>query len=456
MVWGSYFAPEVDRARDTLRQVEDPFTVLPNHNSRVNQWRLFFPIIGYVFNLGDRPFLTLPFLGCLVTLSYIAALFRKHPFSLPETLLATMLMAMLPWYFVSTGWLAYFDSWLVLGLLVAAFSRNRWALLAACLVTPWIDERFVLGFPIVLLVRVALVDKASGLTKQQRSELLWMIGATLVYPVIRALALLSGNDPVTQPYASEHTSSVFAVPVSTFVAGLWQGYRVMWLFVGVFIAFAYRRFGGLAFAFACFLVVGTAFGSLVIAGDMHRSLQMLLPALVVGVIHAKVIWQRAFVGALAAAVVMMVLLPASHRLWFENYPIGRLSQELLREPPDDEELMNRGIARASQLLSEGDTRGAVMIADDLVDRLEFPVTGLLFRADLHADLGELADAEADVRRAIELAPNSPHCHFAYGVLLIEMEKRGEALDEFKKAAELGGPQWSGYADSTAAIRMLSR
>ena len=56
--------------------------------------------------------------------------------------------------FVSTGWLAYFDSWYVLGLLVATFSGSRSSPRpqpACC--APWIDERFVLALPLVVLIR---------------------------------------------------------------------------------------------------------------------------------------------------------------------------------------------------------------------------------------------------------------------------------------------------------------
>jgi hypothetical protein len=57
------------------------------------------------------------------------------------------------WFFVATGWLGYYDSWLFLGLLTVSFSQRRWLLCSACLLTPWIDERFFIGFPLALLVR---------------------------------------------------------------------------------------------------------------------------------------------------------------------------------------------------------------------------------------------------------------------------------------------------------------
>ena len=40
-----------------------------------------------------------------------------------SVLALTTLLATCSWFFVSTGWLGYFDSWLILSLLVVTFTR---------------------------------------------------------------------------------------------------------------------------------------------------------------------------------------------------------------------------------------------------------------------------------------------------------------------------------------------
>ena len=52
---------------------------------------------------------------------------------------------------ISTAWLAYFDSWYILGLLLTVFASPA-EMLAAVVVTPWIDERFVLTLPLCLIL----------------------------------------------------------------------------------------------------------------------------------------------------------------------------------------------------------------------------------------------------------------------------------------------------------------
>ena len=102
MLWNGFFLPEVDRAHDTLRQLANPFDLIPNHNSRVNQWRLLFPVLGNVAHLSDWQFLSLPFVGCIATLFYVVRICQRHELSTLESFFVVALAAMSPWYFVST------------------------------------------------------------------------------------------------------------------------------------------------------------------------------------------------------------------------------------------------------------------------------------------------------------------------------------------------------------------
>src|SRR5207244_6040546 len=86
---------------------------------------------------------------------------RARSFSWSECAMMSLIAGASAWFFVSTGWLGYYDAWLGLGLLAVGFSRRPWVAGVACVLTPWVDERFVLGFPLALLVRWIRTDHAT-------------------------------------------------------------------------------------------------------------------------------------------------------------------------------------------------------------------------------------------------------------------------------------------------------
>jgi len=63
-----------------------------------------------------------------VAVAYTARLIQQRGGPAFLASVAAASIACADWLFVSLGWLAYFDSWSVLGLLVATFSPSRFAL----------------------------------------------------------------------------------------------------------------------------------------------------------------------------------------------------------------------------------------------------------------------------------------------------------------------------------------
>ena len=147
------FQIEVRRGISVLEQVAHPGTAITDPLHRAIQWRLLFPLIGHFLPLPPVAFFALAHLGCLVVLAYLITLLRRADFNWTDTTLATLTLGATSWFFTSTGWLGYFDSWLALALLVVAFAPSRWAVWTACLLAPWIDERFIIAAPLALFCR---------------------------------------------------------------------------------------------------------------------------------------------------------------------------------------------------------------------------------------------------------------------------------------------------------------
>src|SRR4051812_47558674 len=122
--------PEFNRAFFALQQLHDPWQRIENPTHRVIEWRLLFPLLGHYLGFPDGLYFALPHLGCVAALVAIAGSMWRMTRAVLATAAATLLAATASWYFVSTGWLAYFDSWLVAALVLASFANSRWVLLS--------------------------------------------------------------------------------------------------------------------------------------------------------------------------------------------------------------------------------------------------------------------------------------------------------------------------------------
>ena len=150
--------PEVNGANFRLQQIERPFAPSENLTHWPLRWRILFPLLAHYLNLSPKVFFALPFAGCFLVLGLIAHIVLRETESALLALLSSMLAATTSWFFVSTGWLGYFDSWYVLGLLCVACIHSRVVLVSCCLLMPWVDERFIVAFPLAFAMRVAVFN----------------------------------------------------------------------------------------------------------------------------------------------------------------------------------------------------------------------------------------------------------------------------------------------------------
>jgi hypothetical protein len=327
--------PEYGRAAVTLDQVADPWatpdTLLHPHL----RWRLFFPVLWHYLPLPTWLLFAMPFAGCLAVLWVVCWLTLERIHSLTSAVLATLAFAALPWFFVSTGWLLYFDSWLVLGMLTVAFIPSRFVVAAACLATPWIDERFVLALPVTIIVRaVALDRRAVAVWRDFLYDLATVALASLPYLAVRGLAWL-GGEPTTADYIHSHYAEVREVSWTRLIDGLWSGFRIEWVFVVVAIWLTGRRAGWSWAVVLAIVVILSAGGSLYIAADMSRNLMAISPVLLLG-IWLWESWRANSLGwVLPGVVVAGALLPAAHVMWDQKIAIRYLPAEIdsWRHPP---------------------------------------------------------------------------------------------------------------------------
>jgi hypothetical protein len=415
----AHFNPEVNRAVWALRQIEDPFIEIPGTTNAPLRWRLAFPLLAHHLHFPPLVFLALPHLGALLVIGLITGLTLREGGGRAAAAATAALMGTTSWFFASTGWLAYFDSWYVLGILVLTFGRSPVSRVLACLLTPWVDERFLLSLPLCLTVRaVHRGQLGSGGAGGPWRDWALCGAAVLPYLVARAAA---GDESGLSAYLANRLSKDH--DPWRCLAGVWAGLRVAWVFVAAYLYVAVRTARGIWKPVVLLVVPATAVGMLVLAGDYSRSMSMLLPAALLGVwlsfADGDASGAPATSGAprprhgpalLAGALALNLLLPAQHVVGAFVSPIYYVHHEIerYRNPPPyltGEAQLRQG----QQQESAGDLAGAIASYDAAIALSPRGWAVYAQRGIARSKRNEWQAALADYRRALDLAPADwPH------------------------------------------------
>ena len=329
--------PELHRASFALQQLADPWMRIDDATNRVIEWRLLFPLIGHYLQLPHWLYLALPHAGCLLALAAISSIAWKATRDATATVCSALIAATASWFFVSTGWLAYFDSWLILALVLASFARKRWVLFAVALLAPWVDERFILALPICAVVRAGVRHDAGETHGAWWRDVLTLLAGLAPYVAVRLGAEVMHVRETSKSYWTDRP--LLPAPLGATVWGVWSGLRLGWLaLILSFFAFAGRNRWLAAATVGVTLLV-----NLCVADDLSRSMSVAVPLVLAGVLQ---LWRtqperaRRIVPWLCAGNLLLpahhvIASPASAEEPFHMVPILSLPAEIARgdEPP---------------------------------------------------------------------------------------------------------------------------
>jgi len=331
--------PEVNRAAAALEQLDHPFAAVGRSNA-VIRWRLLMPVVAHLTRMPDGVYLALPHVGCVLVLMLATHLAYRATASWRRAWMAAAIVGASPWLFTSMGWLAYFDSWLVLAVLAASLVRSRALLATVFLLAPWVDERIIVAAPLCLIVRLAYLwhDDANGRPMRQTLLDAGVVALLIVPYVVARVLLIHGTDGESAYYVSSTLAVMRTVPWSRFVEGLWYAHRTAWVFIAALAVIVWMRRGWRLGPATVATIVATTAVSLVIAGDLSRSLAVLMPACLAGML---MMWEsegrgrRAADVAAAAVLLLGSVLPARHVVTSFVIPINGVTHELRawRQPP---------------------------------------------------------------------------------------------------------------------------
>ena len=449
--------PDFNRAIDTLRQLEHPFTPIANPTNIVINWRLLFPLLGHLLRLPAWAFLALPAVGCLLVLAYVAYLVRREGGTRPAAFAATALSATTSWFFVSTGWLAYFDSWYVLGLLVATFSRSTVAAAVACLLSPWVDERFVLTLPLVVLVRaIHRATPQRGVSNRLRSEGLLLFALLAPYCALRLIVLVTAQDLGSATHLRGRLAS-FQISGDV-ITGLSCGLRALWVFViAAPVLLALKRRLAEA-ALLVLLVAVTAAANVPIATDLSRAASTVLPAAVLGmVLLVRAEPKRAF-WPLAAALAFNLLTPAYHVVegWSDRISILSLYSEIdrLKHPPQYVAVFH--LTRAAKLGAQGRPAPALAEIESAIRIDPKLAVAHITKGLILDEMGKTAEAAACFDRGVSLAPELPESYYQRARFRASHKDFAEAAHDLRTAISLVPPASPAQKTLTRALDQLLR
>jgi hypothetical protein len=316
----------------------------PNHKAL--RWRLLPAVIGRVLQLSDWATLGLAHLGCLALVLCLVGLGMTggQKAGLDGLWLALTAGASAP-LITSLGWLGYYDSLLALGLLAVAFMSHRGGVAAACLLTPWVDERFVIAVPLALLVRW-YGQKEGDLKTWIRREALAPIFLTLCFAGIRLRLGGSGGSQTVEDYVR---TFVFGQEITAAdrAFGAWSGLRISWLviFAGLLATWlsAHRDKNGRAPAAALALglmAVVTGLVGAISAQDTARSMVLLFPLVPWAWKTAAEYWPRAWAWSGPTLALIALAAPAHQVFGKSRIPV----------PPDPSQPADHPLARAENNL----------------------------------------------------------------------------------------------------------
>ncbi|MDF1665610.1 MAG: hypothetical protein P1V97_27875 [Planctomycetota bacterium] len=398
--------PEASRAQQILLQLEDPFAKIDDPSNVVIQWRLLFPLIGHYLKLPHTVFFALPFLGCFLSLLLILTNAAKETKSFLEAILITAIAASCSWFFVSTGWLGYFDSYYILGLLLISFYKPRWILLLCCLLLPWVNERFIIGLPLAMTIRAIRFDH---LNRENYKTFLTDIalGAIFIGPflAVRLLATKSNDGISGLIIENFFFANHFKNKPRKMLLGAWFGLRLAWLGVCYYCLTAQANAKAESKAFLFVIVIFSIYAALAISGDTSRTLSLLLPAIVLGLVlfssQSRLArhWRTITLFALLA---LNLILPTQHIVLSFNMEIRAFPHEwqVLQKPPL--------VINPEQNLKLGQN---------------------------YAKRGQIQEAVKYMSWALRLRPEYSEAYYQRGLLLEKYSRPDLAILDFHQAAQ---------------------
>jgi hypothetical protein len=299
---GSY---EWARAETYLAQCAHPFSPAAEP---AMQWRLLPSLAAYLLRLPGRWPLAIPWVGLIAFLAYLADRLAQ----LTSSRLAAWLSVAL---FCTSGPALFVvmcnginDGWWMLGLLAVSCSERDWAVAVACVLSPWVDARFLLGLPLALCCRHVVHGRVCA---PGWGSVFRLGAAACSYPAVRLVLLMGHWDGTSVAFVQRAVALVLHYMPNAYF-GWWNGYRSGWVLILLSFWFGFVVNGRRSFYLTLAATLAGWACVTLLAADLTRSTNLLLPLFVAGIWAAV----RSF-GVGPSARLLLALLAVNLAMPFE-------------------------------------------------------------------------------------------------------------------------------------------
>lgn len=450
-----YGFPETNRAVQVLQQLQNPWAPLELNLNKAIAWRLLFPVVGHMLRLHPLVFLALPFVGCWAAAALILHVMTGVLQDRLQAIMATITACGAAWFYVSTGWLTYNDSWVILGLVAVACLPSRLAVVAACLSAPWIDERFLLVLPTALAMRMFILPQQSSV-RGFALDVLVATAACLPYLAVRLTAYVSGADRGTADYLDGQMAVSY--PFAIYPWGAVAGLRCNWIFIVAWGWLAARS--GPRWQAAVAVAGAAPFFAVTLgsAGDVHRSAGVFIVMSLAGVVmlaRHRAGWNAAL---LPIAAVLTLVLPAAHVFGVVTIPIcGVFDEWYTAYHPTIPELTPDYYNAKGLKLAETQQTNAALVMFDRALRVD-PKSGAarLNKALIHVTAGRHDEAIAELDLALQANSGWPEAYFWRGHCRARKLDPEAAIRDLEQALACASEGWPRRTEAEDECRRLRR
>lgn len=314
---------EWDRALSFLRQCQTPFD---DNVEGAMQWRLLPPLVAHSLGMTGYSALAIPFIGVAALLSYWCRTTERLLGDRLSAALGTVIVGTTAALLSITTLYGVNDAWFLIGLLAIAAGTGWPSLVTSGLLCPWVDERFILGWAAAMFCRSWLNRPAPFRTD-------FLVGLAALVPY---LAIRGGYSLCVADRGSAHfvTSALAIVPTYLPYArfGWWMGFRVAWVLIAVAGYDLWLRGSRSERILGLGSVVAGWIAVTLLAADLSRSTNLILPVLLCGIVALKRHCREAQTVRywMAGIAIANVILPFATVTFNKVVPVWGLPIELVR------------------------------------------------------------------------------------------------------------------------------